>query len=79
MLKFGTRTIALPLAIKKCTVQTGCTVYIYTRTPTRLYYPARLRARVMIELSFENFTCTVESPNKGHFGTNINSSGLSTI
>ena len=22
---------------------------------------------------------TVESPNKGHFGTNINSSGLSTI
>ena len=22
--------------------------------------------------------CTVESPNKGHFGTNINSSGLST-
>ena len=30
MLKFGTPTIALPLAIKKCTVQTGCTVYIYT-------------------------------------------------
>ena len=29
MLKFGTPTIALPLAIKKCTVQTGCTVYIY--------------------------------------------------
>ena len=28
MLKFGTPTIALPLAIKKCTVQTGCTVYI---------------------------------------------------
>ena len=27
MLKFGTPTIALPLAIKKCTVQTGCTVY----------------------------------------------------
>ena len=26
MLKFGTPTIALPLAIKKCTVQTGCTV-----------------------------------------------------
>ena len=26
MLKFGTTTIALPLAIKKCTVQTGCTV-----------------------------------------------------
>ena len=24
MLKFGTPTIALPLAIKKCTVQTGC-------------------------------------------------------
>ena len=22
---------------------------------------------------------TVESPNKGHFGTNINSSGLSTV
>ena len=29
MLKFGTPTIALPLAIKKCTVQTGCTVYIF--------------------------------------------------
>ena len=26
MLKFGTHTIALPLAIKRCTVQTGCTV-----------------------------------------------------
>ena len=25
MLKFGTPTIAPPLAIKKCTVQTGCT------------------------------------------------------
>ena len=30
MLKFGTPTIALPLAIKKCTVQTGCTVVITT-------------------------------------------------
>ena len=30
MIKFGTPTIALPLAIKKCTVQTGCTVYIRT-------------------------------------------------
>ena len=29
MLKFGTPTIALPLAIKKCTVQTGCTVCMY--------------------------------------------------
>ena len=29
MLKFGTPTIALPLAIKKCIVQTGCTVYMY--------------------------------------------------
>ena len=28
MLKFGTPTIALPLAIKKCTVQTGCTVLV---------------------------------------------------
>ena len=28
MLKFGTPTIALPLAIKKCTVQTRCTVHI---------------------------------------------------
>ena len=28
MLKFGTPTIAPPLAIKKCTVQTGCTVYV---------------------------------------------------
>ena len=28
MLKFGTPTITLPLAIKKCTVQTECTVYI---------------------------------------------------
>ena len=28
MLKFGTPTIALPLAIKKCTVQTGCTVCV---------------------------------------------------
>ena len=28
MLKFGIPTIALPLAIKKCTVQTGCTVYV---------------------------------------------------
>ena len=27
MLKFGVPTIALPLAIKKCTVQTGSTVY----------------------------------------------------
>ena len=26
ILKFGNPTIALPLAIKKCTVQTGCTV-----------------------------------------------------
>ena len=24
-------------------------------------------------------TSTVESPNRGHFGTNINSSGLSTV
>ena len=30
MLKFGTPTIALPLAIKKCTVQTGCAVVITT-------------------------------------------------
>ena len=29
MLKFGTPTIALPLAIKKCTVQTGCTVIVW--------------------------------------------------
>ena len=29
MQKFGTPTIALPFAIKKCTVQTGCTVCIY--------------------------------------------------
>ena len=29
MLKFGTPTITLPLAIKKCTVQTGCTVCMY--------------------------------------------------
>ena len=29
MLKFGTPTIDLTLAIKKCTVQTGCTVYIH--------------------------------------------------
>ena len=28
MLKFGTPTIVLPLAIKKCTVQTGCTVTV---------------------------------------------------
>ena len=28
MLKFGTPTIALPLAIKKCTVQAGCTVHV---------------------------------------------------
>ena len=28
MLKFGTPTIALPLAIKKCTVQTGRTVLL---------------------------------------------------
>ena len=26
-----------------------------------------------------NFLSTVESPNKGHFGTNINSTGLSTV
>ena len=30
MIKFGTPTIALPLAIKKCTVQTGCTVLAVT-------------------------------------------------
>ena len=24
-------------------------IYIYTRTPTRLHYPARLRARVIIK------------------------------
>ena len=28
MLKFGTPTIVLPRPIKKCTVQTGCTVYV---------------------------------------------------
>ena len=33
MLKFGTPAIALPLAIKKCTVQTGCTVV--RESPTR--------------------------------------------
>ena len=33
MLKFGTPTIALPLAIKKCTVQTGCTVYELEHVP----------------------------------------------
>ena len=32
MLKFGTPTIALPLAIKKCTVQAGCTVHV--KSPT---------------------------------------------
>ena len=26
-------------------------IYIYTRTPTRLHYPARLRARVMIDVT----------------------------
>ena len=31
MLKFGTPTIALPLAIKKCTVQTGCTVHVLNK------------------------------------------------
>ena len=46
MLKFGTPTIVLPLAIKKCTVQTGCTVYIYIYGQTRLHYPARLLVRV---------------------------------
>ena len=32
----------------------------------------------MIVINFR-IIITVESPNKGHFGTNINSSGLSTI
>ena len=59
MLKFGTPTIALPLAIKKCTVQAGCTVYIFesyfrdrltfsnidNRTSRRIYrLPLLLRA-----------------------------------
>ena len=30
------------------------------------------------ELNF-SFSYSVESPNKGHFGTNINSSGLSPV
>ena len=30
-------------------------------------------------LKVDEPSTTVESPNKGHFGTNINSSGLSTI
>ena len=37
MLKFGTPTIALPLAIKKCTVQTGCTVYFKTKEVINSY------------------------------------------
>ena len=44
MLKFGTPTIALPLAIKKCTVQTGCTVYIclWTKKIFESYFRDRL-------------------------------------
>ena len=48
MLKFGTPTIALPLAIKKCTVQTGCTVcmssIVYGKTIQKKSY-AKMRGR----------------------------------
>ena len=43
------------------------------------YYPSRAaRAGKMISVGVHMYI-TVESPNKGHFGTNINSSGLSTV
>ena len=63
MLKFGTPTIALPLAIKKCTVQTGCTVYIYKTYYTsqsgiwpvisRVAWYITCRRRVQIHLTSE--------------------------
>ena len=45
MLKFGTPTIALPLAIKKCTVQTGCTVYSTCKFCS--YNPLRRRSVIL--------------------------------
>ena len=45
------------------------TVYIYTRTPTRLHYPARLRARVMrIKLFIANKIYDVKRGGGGRGG-----------
>ena len=54
MLKFGTPTIAPPLAIKKCTVQTGCTVYIYIiRLWTKKIFLNR--TSIAIDSAFQTF------------------------
>ena len=49
ILKFGTPTIALPLAIKKCTVQTGCTVYVCGQKKN-------LNRTLAIDLPFQTYT-----------------------
>ena len=55
MLKFGTPTIALPLAIKKCTVQTGCTVSMYI-----VYYMISLLFKFSLVYPLFNFKCEKE-------------------
>ena len=64
MLKFGTPTIALPLAIKKCTVQTGCTVYIYICHQKKIVIE---RTRDLIYLKFvaTDFSPKIISPSAG--------------
>ena len=55
MLKFGTPTIALPLAIKKCTVQTGCT---YTEANVITLVPLDTILSMICAFIF-SFSCTV--------------------
>ena len=43
------------------------------------HLPSELIVGFTVKFFFLVNSNTVESPNKGHFGTNINSSGLSTI
>ena len=64
MLKFGTPTIALPLAIKKCTVQTGCTVYV--RSCHQIFFVIE-RTRDLIYLKFvaTDFFLKIISPSAG--------------
>ena len=48
-------------------------------TIREIYFREVKFSKLFMKRVFLKILATVESPNKGHFGTNINSSGLSTI
>ena len=70
MLKFGTPTIALPLAIKKCTVQTGCTVYSLASQKNRRTLALFFLATTNLLLMTFQFTATA-LPVCGCFGRGL--------